>query len=375
MLAPNIARFLEGELDREVRGNVVAHPLTRDPLRRAPSQPNEQELRSGTQPTRPETHSGPTVTETKTADAPKSHGRSARVKAEAKAFRRGFLTAAAVLIAVPSSLLTAIVSEGSRHSQDNENAPVAASTGLPAGTEQALLHAPVPSSQAPEIVITSPQRLEAKAGEETEFAIAIDATEALPERSLVAISAMPEGASFSEGRPYGMTGWSLRPDEIGELRLLLPKAKGSYDIRIELFAGDGTLLAQSETRLKINDDNAPPLPLDGVASESTDSSLKVTRVKTVEIEPGTPPPAPQPAGLASGRPAETFAPAEWVQVVNAVNLRPRPDKSSKTIKVAKKGAKLHVLARNRGWVQVSDPTTSVKGWLYGRFVKPAEPPA
>jgi hypothetical protein len=71
----------------------------------------------------------------------------------------------------------------------------------------------------------------------------------------------------------------------------------------------------------------------------------------------------------------TLAPAEWVQVVNAVNVRPRPDKSSKTISVAKKGAKLRVLARNKGWVQVSDPTTSMKGWVYRGFVKPAEPPA
>jgi hypothetical protein len=108
MLAPNIARFLEGELDREVRGNVVAHPITRGALRWAASQPNEQELRPGTNPIRPKTHSGPAVTEAKNADAPKLHGRSARVGAEAKAFRRGFLTAAAVLIALPSALLVAV---------------------------------------------------------------------------------------------------------------------------------------------------------------------------------------------------------------------------------------------------------------------------
>ena len=396
MSAPNIARFLEGELDPEPRGNVVAHPLTRDHLRQAPLKPNRQELRSGTQPTRPDMHSGTTVTVMKKADAQKPHGRSARVKAELIAFRRRFLPAAVVLIAIPSLLLVAIVSEGSRTSQYRETTPEAASTGLSAGTEQALLRAPVPSSKVPEIVVTSPQRLEAKAGEDTEFAIAIDSAEALPERSLLAISALPEGTSFSEGRPYGMTGWSLRPDEIGELRLLLPKASGSYDMRIELLAGDGALLAHSETRLKISDGNkalaanagapdsseftgslAPTLPQDGAPSESPDSSLKVTPVKTVEIESVTegPPGAPRPSLLASAQPAETSGSGEWVQVINAVNLRPTPDKSSKTLTVVKKGSKLHVLARHRGWVQVSDPTTSVTGWLYGRFVKPAVPPA
>ena len=158
MLAPNIARFLEGELDPELRGSVVAHPRTRDHL---PSQPNGQELRSRTQPTRPDTHSGSTVTVTKKADAPRPRGRSARLKAEAMAFRRRFLPAAAVLVAVPSLLLAAIVSEGSRYSQYKENTPEAASTGVFAGTEQAVLQ-PVPSSKVPEIVVTSPQRLEAK---------------------------------------------------------------------------------------------------------------------------------------------------------------------------------------------------------------------
>lgn len=384
MLAPNIARFLEGELDREVRGNVVAHPSTPCVLRLAASNS-----------TRPETHSGPEVAETNTADAPKPHGTSARARAEAKAFRRGFLTAAAVLIAIPSALLVAVVREELGHSQPKESTLLPAHAGLPSGTEHGSANAPNPPSSAPEIVVTSPLKLEGTAGAEIGFAIAIDATEALPARSLVAISAMPEGASFSEGRPYGMRGWSLRPDEIGELRLLLPQAKpGSYDMRIELLAGDGTLLAQSETRLKISYGNdtlaasadapdiaalpesfAPPPPQDEGASESAGSPLKVTSVKTLTIESGTLPRAPQPGGLASAQPAETLAPAEWVQVVSAVNMHPRPDKSSKTINVAKKGAKLRVLARNKGWVQVSDPTTSVKGWVYRGFVKPAEPPA
>ena len=164
-------------------------------------------------------------------------------------------------------------------------------------------------------------------------------------------------------------------------------------LSIGLLAGDGSLLAQSETRLKISYDletlgtsadsseitsfaeSIAPPPQDEIASESTDSSLKVTHVKTPTMKPATLPRAPQEGGLASARPAEALASAEWVQVVNSVNMRPRPDRSSKTIKVAKQGTKLRVLDRNKSWVQVSDPTTSVKGWVYRRFVKPAEPPA
>ena len=57
---------------------------------------------------------------------------------------------------------------------------------------------------------------------------------------------MPEGAAFSQGRPYGATEWNLRPDEIGDLRLQLPKtATGSSDLRVELMAADGTILASA----------------------------------------------------------------------------------------------------------------------------------
>ena len=115
---------------------------------------------------------------------------------------------------------------------------------------------PMQGATPPEIALSSPDRVKAKPGEEIDFSIAIDTTDTLPSRSRIAISAMPEGASFSEGRPYGATGWSLRPDEIGELRFRLPQARsGAFDMRIELIAADGAVLAESETRL-----TSPPIP-------------------------------------------------------------------------------------------------------------------
>ena len=115
--------------------------------------------------------------------------------------------------------------------------------------------APAQVSGKLEVALSSPDRIDAQAGEEIDFPVAIDATDALPSRSVLAVSALPQGAAFSEGRPYGATGWSLRPDEIGDLRLRLPQAKGgASDIRLELVTADGTVLAQSETRLDV----APP---------------------------------------------------------------------------------------------------------------------
>ena len=118
----------------------------------------------------------------------------------------------------------------------------------PASTSSAQ---PEQRSSALEVALSSPDRIEANAGDVVDFPIAIDATAALPARSIVAITALPEGASFSEGRPYGVTGWSLRPDEIGGLRLRLPTRSASSDMRLELVAGDGTVLAQSESRLSV----------------------------------------------------------------------------------------------------------------------------
>ena len=103
-----------------------------------------------------------------------------------------------------------------------------------------------------EIVLSSPDTIQVNAAGETDFHLAIDATDALPPRSIVAVSGLPHGASFSEGRPYGTSGWSLRPDEIGDLQLRLPGTPNSAStLHIELLAADGAVLAQSETRLMI----------------------------------------------------------------------------------------------------------------------------
>ena len=244
----------------------------------------------------------------------------------------------------------------------------------------------------PEIALSSPERIEAKEGEVIEFPVAIDATEKLPSRSVLAVAAMPDGASFSEGRPYGATGWSLRPDEIGELRLRLPSAQsGAFDMRIELLAADGAVLAQSETRLNVT---AAPVENDTVsAGESTpfeqSAGLHVPKasealpspklapsatVKTVKVVPveAAAPSRPHDGAFALG--AAGDAAAEWVEIVRPVDMHARPEQSSATVKVVEKGLKLRVAARDENWVQVTDPITSANGWIYSRFLKPTTPP-
>jgi hypothetical protein len=236
-----------------------------------------------------------------------------------------------------------------------------------------------------EVALSSPDRIEAKAGDVIAFPIAIDATEALPARTIIAITALPEGASLSAGRPYGVTGWSLRPDEIGDLQLHMPARGGATDMRLELVAGDGTVLSQSETRLSIapeevataeatgSVDSLPPAPLrKPAASAGAAPAVKVNTVKVVTV-PAPNPARPHDGGYGLGPATEApQAAAEWMVTKAAVDIHAKAEQSSETVKVVDKGLKVRVTARDKNWVQVTDPKTSTTGWIYNRFLTPAE---
>jgi Bacterial SH3 domain len=292
--------------------------------------------------------------------------------------RRGLplkaLTAAVIVGAlIPTTILVALLWQGTMQTRNDGTGAFSAAA-------------------EPEIALSSPERIEAKAGEVIDFPLAIDATEKLPSRSVVAVSAMPDGASFSEGRPYGATGWSLRPDEIGELRFRLPESRsGAFDMRIELLAADGAVLAQSETRLNVTAAPAEADTVSAVESSPFDQSAgmdapkasealpapkrapsaKVATVKVVTIKPAVPS-RPHDGAFALG--AAGDAPAEWVEIIRPVDMHARPEQSSETVKVVEKGLKFRVGARDKNWVQVSDPATSANGWIYSRFLKPTVPP-
>jgi hypothetical protein len=253
----------------------------------------------------------------------------------------------------------------------------------------------VQGPSALEIVLSSPDTIQVNGADETDFNLAIDATDALPPRSIVAVSGLPHGASFSEGRPYGTSGWSLRPDELGDLQLRLPGTRNSAStLHIELLTADGAVLAQSETRLTIATELAEAKtwmtlqgnPFDQIATSSfveptppmpsrkptlNKPSVQVRTVRVVTIEPPKPR-RPHDGAYALGEAAE--APAEWVEIVRAVDMHAQAQQSSETVRVVEAGLKMRVTGRIQNWVRVSDPATSSHGWIYARFLKPTEPP-
>ena len=184
------------------------------------------------------------------------------------ALNRWVIAALLLVSLIPAALLLMLLWQGGIAMPKPGGAFTAANDVVPARPEEISVVASVapvaptdpvvPADMTrpePDIALTAPVKLVAKPGEEIAFDVTLDTDEVLPSRSVVAIRSIPDGATFSQGRPYGESEWSLRPDEIGDLRLRLPRtAAGGSDIHVDLVAADGTILASAVTRLDIAPD-------------------------------------------------------------------------------------------------------------------------
>lgn len=387
---------------------------------------------------------------------------------------RGVVAVLTAVAVAPATILAGLLWFGTLQPDENPEPRAAA----PAQAQQAAVAPSIPVlSSEPEIALTAPEEILARAGETIDFAIAIDGGEALPARSAIAIRDLPEGATFSKGRPFGTAEWNLRADEIANLTLRLPQEKsGASDLRVELVAVDGAVLARTATRLDV----APP-PTAGLVVRSGEedriadlmahgqkmidvgyfagarayyqraaeagsgeaalavgatydpvfvSALRAQGIKpdpqaaeawysraaalgvadreaglaalkqawtgddprTIEAalsgpEEAAPAPLAQPRaaqqedagesgplGRLVAAATELAAGAEWVEVTNAVNLRADSSGDGQVLKVVQKGTKFRSTGRDGNWVQVSNPDTSEKGWIYTRFLKGTDAP-
>jgi hypothetical protein len=374
----------------------------------------------------------------------------------------------------PAAILAGLLWFGTLRPEESSEPRAAA----PAQAQQAAVAPSIPVlTSEPEIALTAPEEILAKAGETIDFAIAIDGGEALPARSAIAIRDLPEGASFSKGRPFGTAEWNLRADEIANLTLRLPQQKsGASDLRVELVAADGAVLARTATRLDVappptaglvvrsgEEDRIADLMAHGqkmidvgyfagarayyqraaeagsgeaaLAVGATYDPVFVSALRSQGIKPDpqaaeawysraaalgvadreaglaalkqawtgdgprtieaalSGPEEAAPAPLAQPRAAqqqdagesgplgrlvaaatELAAGVEWVEVTNAVNLRADSSGDGKVLRVVQKGTKFRSTGRDGNWVQVSNPDTSEKGWIYTRFLKGTDAP-
>jgi len=227
---------------------------------------------------------------------------------------------------------------------------------------------PAAQSALPSPVLSSPAVLEATAGANITFPIALDGTDGVPVRSIIAIRGLPQGSKLSSGRPYDETEWNLKPDEIGDLHLALTGNESSEaNVIIQLVAPDGAIIADAATVLKVTTDSNVKAELaqpqvgdvqpEGLGS--TGGGDKVANVDAATTVSGHSVPLPSRRPV----PRANDDSADWIKPLAFVNLRQRPTRSAPAISVVAKGAKLRVLGRKKGWLQVSNPATAERGWI------------
>src|SRR5262245_39937108 len=265
------------------------------------------------------------------------------------------------------------------------------STGATAPT---AAQAPEPRRMTPLAVLTTSTRIEAKAGDTIGFPIALDGTDGVPSRSVIAIEGLPQASNLSEGRPYGESDWMLKPDQIGDLQLVLPRSTtvGEFKLAIALIGPDEDIITRAETILTI----APaPAPLEPVMAEAAafpggevasldagsggeaerDAATETTKTATAALTGVTSEPSEQTqaaAAPASGTQPNMLGQAQTeesalptVEPSVAVNMREAPKSSSPVLAVIGQGVELQVHERKRGWVKVTDPVSGKEGWTYG----------
>src|SRR5262245_13472415 len=261
-----------------------------------------------------------------------------------------------------------------------------------------------PAAQTPEVrppaplaVLTTPARLEAKAGDTVGLPIALDGTDGVPARSVISIEGLPRASNLSEGRPFGENDWVLKPNQIGDLQLVLPASTtiGEFKLAVALVGPDETVLARAETILTVapapapsepvvaaGGDELPPLPGGEEAAADTGSAgetqpvaaAETAETATASATDGAPDDGvqtqtavasaggAQPSMLGQADPEENALPT--VQPAVAVNMREAPKSSSAVLGVIGEGVELQVLDRKRGWVKVTDPESGKQGWIY-----------
>jgi len=203
----------------------------------------------------------------------------------ARSSNRALIVAFMMVSLVPTATILGLLWQGAIRLPIRESTILKSETAPFVETQQASLAAAhqVETTARPEIALTTDSRIQAKAGEDVPFNIAIHSVEMLPARSIVAIRAIPPDATFSQGRRYGSSEWTLTPDEIGDLRLHLPKSLTSgTNMRIELMGADGTILASATTRLDIAQDPRAAIILRSDESDRVDDLIKHGQ-KMVEV--------------------------------------------------------------------------------------------
>jgi Bacterial SH3 domain len=166
-------------------------------------------------------------------------------------------------------------------------------------------------------------------------------------------------------------GWSIEPNVASALPFLAPAANPAPEEPDAAAAPSPTVTETADEDEKpYVDVGAPPTPSPTAEAGAPVRTVKVVTIKAPREQ------KPHDGAYALGAPAdEPAAPAEWMVTKTAVDMHAKAQQSSDTVKVAEGGMKVRVTGRQKNWIQVHDPKSSTTGWIYNRFLKPADGPA
>jgi hypothetical protein len=236
---------------------------------------------------------------------------------------------------------------------------------------------PQAQSTLPAPVLSSPTTLKALAGENVPFPLALDGTDTVPARSIISIKGLPQGSTFSSGRPYGETEWNFRPDEIGDVHLAVPNAVDrDTKLMIQLVEPTGGVLATATTLLNVTAN----IPVYAVKTQliqgehwdhSSPELMQERQGKAGNLDAAIASAAQDTVSLPTKHPAMTASDevdTSWIKSSASADLRKEPKATASVVGVIAKGTKLRVISRRPGWVEVTNPQTSQKGWIYAGVV-------
>jgi hypothetical protein len=69
-----------------------------------------------------------------------------------------------------------------------------------------------------------------------------------------------------------------------------------------------------------------------------------------------------------------YPPIEWAKVALTAKVHGEASVSSSTLRLYQPGTALHVVSRQNGWVQIIDPTSGERGWVFEQYLVPADSP-
>lgn len=111
----------------------------------------------------------------------------------------------------------------------------------------------------------------------------------------------------------------------------------------------------------------PPEPIGSTPKPHVKQGSQVARVTPPVVQPD-----PDQASAATEE-AEREA-VKWVRMTQAVKVRSEASVSSPGLRAYPAGSKAQIVGRKSGWVQVLDPTTNERGWVYHSYLVSIDDP-